>query len=103
MEGYLFHCSETGGILKDQFIRPVNFQAKLYGLYSVQQKTNPTAELLLNSGASKLNDSPSWIAREAGLASTPPASRQISKESLRRWEKSACEASIIFNQSASFN
>ena len=53
--------------------------------------------------ASKLNSCYSRIARQSGLTSTPPASRRISHESLRRWEKSAREATVICNQAASFN
>ena len=37
------------------------------------------------------------------MTSTPPASRRISQDTLRKWEKSAREASVICNQSASFN
>ena len=51
----------------------------------------------------KLNSSYSRIVRYTGLGSTPPASRRISQETLRRWERSAREASIVCNQSASFN
>ena len=43
------------------------------------------------------------IARLAGIASNPPMSRPISQESLRKWEKSARESSVICNQAASFN
>ena len=43
------------------------------------------------------------MARAAGIASTPPASRQITQDNLRRWEKSAREASTICNQAAGFN
>ena len=37
------------------------------------------------------------------MTSIPPASRRISQDTLRKWEKSAREASVICNQSASFN
>ena len=49
-----------------------------------------------SSEACKLNSSYSKIARQAGLSSTPPASRRISQETMRRWEKLA-------DQTASFN
>ena len=51
----------------------------------------------------KVNSTYSRIARAAGIASTPSASRQISQDNLRRWEKSAREASTICNQAAAFN
>ena len=50
-----------------------------------------------------MNNTYSQIARAAGIASTPPASRQISQDNLRRWEKAAREASTICNQAAAFN
>ena len=53
--------------------------------------------------ACKLNSSYSRIARQAGLSSTLPASHRISQETMRRWEKSAREATVICNQAASFN
>ena len=37
------------------------------------------------------------------MASTPPASRMISQDTLRRWERTAREASVVCNQTASFN
>ena len=43
------------------------------------------------------------VGQEDKESRTPPASRRISQESLRRWEKSAREASVICNQAASFN
>ena len=37
------------------------------------------------------------------MVSTPPASRRISQDTLRRWEETAREATVICNQAASFN
>ena len=54
-------------------------------------------------GHSKLNSSFGRISRKAALASTPAASRRISQDTLRRWEKTAREASVVCNQAASFN
>ena len=56
-----------------------------------------------STDATKVNSTYSRIDKAAGIASTAPASRQISQDNLRRWEKSAREASIICNQTASFN
>ena len=56
-----------------------------------------------NTDASELNSSYSRIAKYTGLSPTPPASRRISQETLRRWERSARETSVICNQAASFN
>ena len=37
------------------------------------------------------------------MLSTPPASRRISQDTLRRWKKTGREATVIYNQVASFN
>ena len=106
VEGYPSRSSEAGGLLKDQFVRPARSQSKWYGSVPDQQKSDTGSGKTVSSwstDASKVNSSYSRIARAAGIASTPPASRQISQDNLRRWEKSAHEASTICNQAASFN
>ena len=102
VEGYPSHGSEAGGLAKDVFLRLARTQSKWYGLH-----TDPKAESSQisswNIDASKLNSSYGRIAKYTGLSSTPPASRRISQETLRRWERSARETSVICNQAASFN
>ena len=101
-EGYPSRGSEAGGLAKDVFLRPPRSQSKWYGLHT-DQKTDPSKVSTWHTDAVKLNSSYSRIARYTGLGSTPPASRRISQETLRRWERSAREASVICNQTASFN
>ena len=101
-EGYPSRGSEAGGLAKDVFLRPPRSQSKWYGLHTDSQP-DPTKVTSWSTDASKLNSSYSRIARYTGLSSTPPASRRISQETLRRWERSAREASIVCNQAASFN
>ena len=102
VEGYPSRGSEAGGLAKDVFLRLARTQSKWYGLH-----TDPKAESSQisswNVDASKLNSSYSRIAKYTGLLSTPPASRRISQETLRRWERSARETSVLCNQAASFN
>ena len=105
-EGYPSRSSEAGGLLKDQFVRPPRSQAKWYSFAPNQEKSGQDTGKTVSSwstDASKINSTYSRIAKEAGIAPTPPASRQISQDNLRRWEKSAREASIICNQAAGFN
>ena len=97
IEGY-----PSRGLSKDVFLRPAKSQSKWYGLFS-DHKVDPSAISSWSTDTSKLNHSYSRIARHPGLSSTPPASRHISQESLRKWEKSVREASVICNQAASFN
>ena len=101
-EGYPSRGSEAGGLAKDVFIRTPRSQSKWYGLHT-DQKTDSSKVSAWHTDAVKLNSSYSRIARYTGLGSTPPASRRISQETLRRWERSAREASVVCNQTASFN
>ena len=106
VEGYPSRSSEAGGLLKDQFVKPARSQAKWYDFVSDQQKSDTGTEKTVtswNTDASKVNSTYSRIAKAAGISSTPPASRQISQDNLRRWEKLAREASTISNQAAGFN
>ena len=102
VEGYPSRSSEAGGLLMDQFLRTAKSQSRWYGL-ATDHKADPAAVSGWSTDSSKLNSCFSRISRQYGLTSTPPASRRISQESLRRWEKSAREASVICNQAASFN
>ena len=86
----------------DHFLKTRRSQTKWYGLYSDQQ-ADPTKVSSWYTGHCKLNSSFGRISRKAALASTPPASRRISQDTLRRWERTAREASVVCNQSASFN
>ena len=104
VEGYPSRSPEAGGLLKDQFVRPGRSQQKWYGFVPDQQKsTTGKTVSVWNTDVSKVNSTYSRIAKAAGIASTPPASRQISQDNLRRWEKAAREASTICNQAAAFN
>ena len=102
VEGYPSRTSEAGGLLVDQFLRPAKSQVRWYGICPAQ-KCDPPAVSSWNVGASKINSSYSRIARKAGMAATPPASRRISQDTLRRWEQTAREATVVCNQTASFN
>ena len=104
VEGFPSRSSEAGGLLKDQFVWPGRSQQKWYGFVSDRQKSTTSKTVLSwNTDASKVNSTYSHIARAAGIASTHPASHQISQDNLRRWEKAAREASTICNQAAAFN
>ena len=102
VEGYPSCGSEAGGLSKDVFLRPAKSQSKWYWLFS-DHKVDPSAVSSWCTDATKLNSSYSGIAKHSGLTSTPPASRRISQETLRRWERSAREATVICNQASSFN
>ena len=102
VEGYPIRSSEAGGLLKDQFLRPAKSQSTWYGLSS-DCKIESASVSTWSTNASKLNSCFSRTTRQSGLTATPPASRRLSQETLRRWEKSSREATVIYNQAASFN
>ena len=97
VENYPSHCSEAGGLMMDQFLRPAKSQSKWYGLF-FEHKADPSTVSTWCTDACKLNSS---FSRQSGLNSIPPTLRRISQETLRRWEKSAREATVICNQAAS--
>ena len=73
-------------------------QSKWYGLHPDTEKTADAVSW--GNESVKLNSSYSRIARSSGLA---PASRPLSQDTLRRWEKPACETCYICNQAAGFS
>ena len=85
-------------------MRPAKSQARWYGICPGQKSDSDSQTVSgWSVSASKLNSSYSRIARKAGMASTLPASRRISQDTLQRWEQTAREATVICNQAASFN
>ena len=102
-DGYPSRSAEAGGLQRDQFLKPPRSQAKWYGCHP-QQKSDTTETLTSwSTDSSKLNSGYLRIARQAGIATSPPQSRPISQDTLRKWEKSARESSVICNQAAGFN
>ena len=83
-------------------MRLAKSQSRWYGICPGQKSDSQTLSGWSVS-ASKLNSSYTRIARKAGMASTPPALRRISQDTLQRWEQTAREATVICNQAASFN
>ena len=102
-QGYPTHTSEAGGLLKDQFVRPPKSQSKWYGFHANPKKNSDQTVSAWHTGSSRLNSTYLRIARQAGIASSPPMSRPISQEILRKWEWSARESTVICNQAPGFN
>ena len=103
VDGYPSRCTEAGGLQRDQFVKPHRSQAKWYGCYSEHKRDIAETVSSWNTDSSKLNSAYLRIARQAGITSSPPQSRTISRETLRKWEKTARESSVICNQAAGFN
>ena len=99
MQGYPSRSSEAGGFQRDQFVKHGKSQGKWYGLHPSQDKPAGTVSFW-HSESAKLNSTYSRVARSSGLTSPAPSSSTISQDTLRRWEKSAREATYICNQAA---
>ena len=103
VQGYPTRTSEAGGLLRDQFVRPPKSQQKWYGFHSNPKKDSEQTVSTWHTGSSRLNSTYLRIARQAGIATSPPMSRPISQENLRKWERSARESTVICNHTAGLN
>ena len=90
-DGYPSRSAEAGGLQRDQFLKPPRFQAKWYSCHSQQKSDTTETVISWSTDSSKLNSAYRRIARQAGIATSPPKSRPISQETLRKWEKTARE------------
>ena len=102
-QGYPTRTSEAAGLLRDQFVRPPKSQQKWYGFHPNPKKDSDQTVFYWHTGASRFNSIYLRIARQAGIASSPPMSRPISQESLHKWERSARKSTVICNHAASFS
>ena len=103
VQGYPTHTSEAGGLLRDQFVRPPKSQQKWYGFHANPKKDSEQTVSTWHTGSSRLNSTYLRIARQAGIATSPPMFRPISQENLRKWERSVRESTVICNHAAGFN
>ena len=105
IEGYPSKSSELGGLHMDQFLRPPKSQSHWYGIHPAEPKDPTRPGKYVNTwpnDAAKINRAFSRIAKQ-NFANSQPAVRQLSQETVRKWEKAAKESSYICNQSAGFN
>ena len=103
VQGYPSRTAEAGNLQRDQFVRLAKSQSKLYGLHTTPKKDSCDTVNSWNTGSSCINSTYLRIARQAGIASNPPLSRPIFQDTLRKWESSARESSVICNRAAGFN
>ena len=90
---------ETGGLQRDQFVMPVKLHKKWYGLLPNQDR--PAGSVYFwHCDSAKLKSAYSRIARASRLTTPALTSHTLSQETLRRWEKAACESSYVCNQAA---
>ena len=93
-------------LLRQELFSRINLSIRpnpMAGVHSETKKDSSSTVKSWNTSSSRINSTYLRIARQAGIASNPPLSRPISQETLRKWERSARELSIICNQAACFN
>ena len=105
-EGYPSRSQDSAGLKRDQFIKVPKSQEKWYKMHLLKpegpQCPGRSVFNWRNSEA-KVNSQFPRITRASAYPSTGPPSRPIAQESLRRWERAACEDSYIVNHAAGFS
>ena len=96
-EGYPARNTETGGLLKDQFIKPPR-PSRWYGMHTEKKDCDNTTVCSWSPEPAKLNSSFSRVARRS-LPTAPP-SRALSQDMLRCWERASREQTVMCNQAA---
>ena len=99
-EGYLTRNSETAGLSKDQMIKP-HKTLKWYGMHSDKKDFSRSKVYTWTSESGRLNSS---FPRIAGRSlPSAPASRPVSQDTLRKWERAARDQTYMCNQAAAFS
>ena len=96
-EGYLSRNSETGGLLRDQFVKTPK-SSKWYTMHSRKKDSASTTVGDWSREPAKLNSTFTRVARRS--LPSAPASHTFSRDTLRRWEKAFWEQSVMCNQAA---
>ena len=95
--GYPSRNIETGGLLCDQFVKPPR-SSKWYEMHTDKKDSASTTVCNWCPEPAKLNITFSRVARRSSPSA--PASRTISQDTLRRWERAVREQSVMCNQAA---
>ena len=99
LEGYPSKSSELRGLHMDQFLRPPKSQSRWYGIHPAEPKDRTRPGKYFNSwpnDVAKINSAFSRIAKP-NIANSQPTARQLSQDTVRKWEKAAKESSYICN------
>ena len=99
-EGYPQRSAESTPLTRDQFIRTPAHQ-KWYAFHSPQVDFDPGKVSSWSGEPGKLNAAFHRISRTS--IPSNPATRSISQDTAPKWEKLACEQTIMANQAAGIN
>ena len=89
-ESYPSCASETAGLNRDQFIRPPK-TLRWYDMFSDKKKFSRSKVHTWTNETARLNSSFPRIANRS--LPTAPTSRPVSQDTLRKWERAACDQS----------
>ena len=96
-EGYPSRNTETGGLLRDQFVKTPR-SSKWYAMHVDKKDSASTTVSDWSPEPAKLNSMFSRVARRS--LPSAPASRTFSQDTLRQWERAFQEQSVMCNQAA---
>ena len=96
-EGYPARNSETGGLLRDQFVKTPR-SSKWYTMHTDKKDSASTTVCDWSPELAKLNSTFTRVARRS--LPSAPASRTFRQDTLRRWERAFQEQSVMCNQAA---
>ena len=96
-EGYPSRNSETGGLLRDQFVKTPR-SSKWYAMHTDKKDSASATVCDWSPEPAKLNSTFTRVARRS--LPSAPASRTFSQDTLRRWERAFREQSVMCNQAA---
>ena len=99
-EGYPSWASETAGLIRDQFVKPPR-TLKWYDMFTEKKDFSRSKVSSWTNQPARLNSSFPRIANRSLPSS--PASRPVSQDTLRKWERAARDQSYICNQAAGFS
>ena len=99
VEGYPSQASETAGLFRDQFVKPPR-TLKWYDMYTSKKDFSRSKVFSWTNQPARLNSSFPRIASRS--LPSAPASRPVSQDTLRKWERAARDQSYMCNQAASF-
>ena len=96
-EGYPSRNSETGGLLRDEFVKTPR-SSKWYAMHTDKKDSASATVCDWSPEPTKLNSTFTRVARRS--LPSAPASHTFSQDTLRRWERALQEQSVMCNQAA---
>ena len=99
-EGYPSRTSENAGLSRDQFVKPPK-TLRWYNMHSEKKDFSRSKVYHWTNEPARLNSTFSRIANRS--LPSAPASRPVSQDMLRKWERAAHDQSYMCNQAAAFS